>query len=92
MGLVEARPRTGPRRMARRAGMTLASGWLVLFATGCQVPGMGTSSGQAESQAQGDGQQITVAVVPGFGNAPLQVGVKDGLFSRHGQAENRRWN
>ncbi len=70
--------------MARRAGMTLASAWLVLSATGCQVPGMGTSSGHSESQAQGDGQQITVAVVPGFENAPLQVGVKDGLFAQHG--------
>ncbi len=70
--------------MARRAGMTLASAWLVLFATGCHVPGMGTSSGQDASQAQGGGQQITVAVVPGFENAPLQVGVKDGLFAQHG--------
>src|SRR6266568_2695234 len=84
LGLVAARPRTGPRRMARRAGMTLASAWLVLFATGCHVPGMGTSSGQDASQAQGGGQQITVAVVPGFENAPLQVGVKDGLFAQHG--------
>jgi NitT/TauT family transport system substrate-binding protein len=66
--------------MLRRSGMTLASAWLVLFATGCHVPGTGASSGQA----QGGGQQITVAVVPGFENAPLQVGVKDGLFNRHG--------
>ena len=70
--------------MACRAGMTLASAWLVLFATGCHVPGMGTSSGRPTGQAQGGGQQITVAVVPGFENAPLQVGVKDGLFARHG--------
>ena len=28
--------------------------------------------------------QITVAVVPGFENAPLQVAVKDGLFTQHG--------
>jgi NitT/TauT family transport system substrate-binding protein len=45
---------------------------------------MGASSGQAGGQAQGGGQQITVAVVPGFENAPLQVGVKDGLFAQHG--------
>jgi NitT/TauT family transport system substrate-binding protein len=70
--------------MAHRAGMTLASAALVLSATGCHVPGMGASSGQAASQAQGNGQQITVAVVPGFENAPLQVGVKDGLFAQHG--------
>ena len=70
--------------MACRAGMTLASAWLVLFATGCHVPGMGTSSGRPAGQAQGGGQQITVAVVPGFENAPLQVGVENGLFARHG--------
>jgi len=64
--------------------MTLASAWLVLFATGCHVPGTGISSGQGAGQAQGGGQQITVAVVPGFENAPLQVGIKDGLFSQHG--------
>jgi NitT/TauT family transport system substrate-binding protein len=70
--------------MLRRSGMTLASAWLVLFATGCHVPMTGASSGQAAGQAQGGGQQITVAVVPGFENAPLQVGVKDGLFAKHG--------
>jgi len=70
--------------MLRRSGMTLASAWLVLFATGCHVPMMGASSGQSGGQAQGGGQQITVAVVPGFENAPLQVGVKDGLFAQHG--------
>jgi NitT/TauT family transport system substrate-binding protein len=70
--------------MARWSGMTLVSAWLVLSATGCHVPGTGTSSGQAAGQAQGGGEQITVAVVPGFENAPLQVGVRDGLFAQHG--------
>src|SRR5215471_45376 len=84
LGLGEARPRTGRGRLLRRSGMTLASAGLVLFATGCHVPMMGASSGQAGGQAQGGGQQITVAVVPGFENAPLQVGVKDGLFAEHG--------
>ncbi len=69
--------------MVRRSGMTLVSAWLVLCATGCHVPWTGNSSGQAAGQAQG-GQQITVAVVPGFENAPLQVGVRDGLFAQHG--------
>jgi len=63
--------------------MTLVSVSLVLCAAGCHVPGMGASQGQAGSQSQGS-QQITVAVVPGFENAPLQVGVKDGLFARRG--------
>jgi len=70
--------------MVRRSGMTLVSAWLVLSATGCHVPGTGTSSGQAAGQAQDGGAQITVAVVPGFENAPLQVGVRDGLFAQHG--------
>jgi NitT/TauT family transport system substrate-binding protein len=69
--------------MARRSGMTLACAALVLSAAGCHVLGTGAASGQAAGQAQG-GQQITVAVVPGFENAPLQVGVKDGLFAQHG--------
>jgi NitT/TauT family transport system substrate-binding protein len=70
--------------MVRRSGMTLVSAWLVLSAAGCHVPWTGTSSGgQAAGQAPG-GQQITVAVVPGFENAPLQVGVRNGLFARHG--------
>jgi NitT/TauT family transport system substrate-binding protein len=69
--------------MVRWPGMTLVSAWLVLCAAGCHVPGTGTSSGQSAGQALG-GEQITVAVVPGFGNAPLQVGVRDGLFAQHG--------
>src|SRR5690348_6858486 len=84
LGLGEDRPRTGRGRLLRRSGMTLASVWLVLFATGCHVLMTGASSGQSGGQAQGGGQQITVAVVPGFENAPLQVGVKDGLFAQHG--------
>src|SRR6516225_1034453 len=84
LGRVEARTRTGRGRMMRRAGMTLASASLALFATGCHVTGMGTSSGPAPGEAPGGGQQITVAVVPGFENAPLQVGVENGLFARHG--------
>ena len=63
--------------------MSLASAWLVLCAAGCHVPGTGASPGQAAGQAQG-GERITVAVVPGFGNAPLQVGVRDGIFGQHG--------
>ena len=84
MGLVMARARAGRGGMVRRPGMTLVSAWLVLCATGCHVPGTGTSSGQAAGQAQGGGEQLTVAVVPGFENAPLQVGVRDRLFAQHG--------
>jgi NitT/TauT family transport system substrate-binding protein len=42
------------------------------------VPVISSGAGRAA------GQQITVAVVPGFGSAPLQVGVKNGLFAQHG--------
>ena len=84
MGLDVARARALRAGMVRRSGITLVSAWLVLCAAGCHVPGTGTSSGQSAGQAQGGGEQITVAVVPGFENAPLQVGVRDGLFARHG--------
>ena len=60
----------------RRPGMTAVSVLLALLAAGCHVPGI--SSGQAAG-----GQQITVAVVPGVENAPLQVAVKNGLFTQH---------
>jgi NitT/TauT family transport system substrate-binding protein len=48
---------------------------LSLLAAGCHLPG--TSSGPAAGN-----QQITVAVVPGFADAPLQV-AQGGLFSQH---------
>src|SRR5690348_4219678 len=79
--LVQARPRVARGRMVRRSGLALISASLALCAAGCQL--LGTSSGQAPGQVPG-GQQITVAVVPGFENAPLQVGVKNGLFAQRG--------
>jgi NitT/TauT family transport system substrate-binding protein len=63
--------RGGPGRWT--AVLVLAG--LALLAAGCQVPWF--SSGPVLG-----GQQITVAVVPGFANAPLQVAVRDGLFTR----------
>jgi len=66
-----------PRRLrgpgCRAALLALAG--LAMLAAGCQVPW--ASSGPAPGS-----QQITVAVVPGFANAPLQVAVRDGLFTR----------
>jgi NitT/TauT family transport system substrate-binding protein len=61
----------------RRSGRALVSASLLLLATGCHV--LGIPSGQAAGN-----QQIMVAVVPGFANAPLQMAVRDGLFTRHG--------
>jgi NitT/TauT family transport system substrate-binding protein len=47
-------------------------------ASGCHVPGTG-ASGPA-----GGGGSIVVADVPGIDNAPLRVGVTDGLFRQQG--------
>jgi NitT/TauT family transport system substrate-binding protein len=68
--------RVGYSTMKRRLGTAAAAVSLVLFAGGCHV--LGSSPGQAANQ------QITVAVVPGFENAPLQVAARDGLFTQHG--------
>ena len=59
-----------------RPGAALALATLALLAAGCQVPW--ASSGSAPGS-----QQITVVVVPGFANAPLQVAIRDGLFARN---------
>src|ERR1700749_4612902 len=75
MGLVRLRTRGGRARLARRARGVLVAASLGLLATGCQA--LGGSSGQAAG-----GEQITVAVVPGFANAPLQVAVEHGLFAQ----------
>ncbi len=77
MWLVHVTARMGRDGMMRRSSLALASVSLTLLVAGCHVPG--TSSGQVAVS-----QQITVAVVPGFANAPLQVAVKNGLFTQHG--------
>jgi NitT/TauT family transport system substrate-binding protein len=56
--------------------MVLLTAALGALASGCHVPGT------ASAGAVGD-QQITVAVVPGFANIPLQAGIRDGVFARH---------
>jgi NitT/TauT family transport system substrate-binding protein len=48
---------------------------VAVLTSGCHAFGTG-ASGAAGS--------ITVAVVPGIDNAPLRVGVQDGLFQQHG--------
>jgi NitT/TauT family transport system substrate-binding protein len=69
-----------------RAGAGAAASRLALvsvsaaaLATGCHVPGTGGSG----STTTGSGS-ITVAVVKGIDNAPLKMGVQDGLFLQHG--------
>jgi NitT/TauT family transport system substrate-binding protein len=51
---------------------------LAVLASGCSFLGAGGSGG-----ASGSGP-ITVAVVPGIENAPLDVALQDGLFQQHG--------
>jgi NitT/TauT family transport system substrate-binding protein len=67
--------RNGKRRRLGRPGMVLAPAALGLLVAGCHAAPAGP--GQAVNQ------QITVASVPGFANAPLQVAVRDGLFARN---------
>ena len=75
MRLVRAWTRGRRAQLTRRSCAAVVSASLALLAAGCHVPG--GSPGQAAG-----GQQIAVAVVPGFANAPLQVAVEDGLFAR----------
>jgi NitT/TauT family transport system substrate-binding protein len=56
--------------------MVLSAAALMALATGCH--GLGAASAQAVRN-----QQITVAVVPGLANLPLQVGIRQGLFAQH---------
>lgn len=63
-----------PGRLSR-AGLIVAPAALALLAAGCHAAPAGP--GQAVNQ------QITVATVPGFADAPLQVAIRDGLFARH---------
>ncbi|HBW18027.1 MAG TPA: hypothetical protein DEH11_02905 [Actinobacteria bacterium] len=65
--------RAGARLSALR--LTLALALIAILASAC---GSSANAGSPGSQT------ITVAVVPGPGNAPLYVAVRDGLFSQHG--------
>jgi NitT/TauT family transport system substrate-binding protein len=52
----------------------------LILVAGCQFPGTGSSGGSGPT-ASGT---ITVAAAPGVANAPLYIGIRDGLFSRAG--------
>jgi len=58
--------------------ITLVMLSVTALVSGCHVPGTGGSD-----SVSGSGS-ITVAYIPGIENAPLSVGVKDGLFQQHG--------
>ena len=77
MRLVRPLARGGRAQLTRQSCAAVVAASLVLLAAGCDV------AGGPPGQAAGS-QQIAVAVVPGFANAPLQVAVDDGLFAgRH---------
>jgi NitT/TauT family transport system substrate-binding protein len=61
------------------AGVAAIVTGLILVA-GCQFPGSGSSAGSSPT-ASGT---ITVAAAPGVPDAPLYIGIRDGLFSRAG--------
>lgn len=73
MRLVKARSRVRASRLA----LAVISAALVV--SGCHVPGT-SASGQGGS----GGGQLTVGIVPGIDNAPLDVSMRNGLFSDHG--------
>jgi NitT/TauT family transport system substrate-binding protein len=52
----------------------------LILVVGCQFPGTGSSAGSSPT-ASGT---ITVAAAPGVADAPLYIGIRDGLFSRAG--------
>jgi len=63
----------------RAAGAAVAVTGLILVA-GCHVPGTG-SSAAAGPTASGT---VTVVAAPSVADAPLYIGIRDGLFSRAG--------
>jgi len=74
-----ARPwSSGRARIA--AGCAAASAVLL---AGCQLPGSGSSGALEQAPA---GSSITVASVPGVGDAPLYVAQQEGLFQQAGLA------
>ena len=75
--MVPARPwSSGRARIA--AGCAAAT---VLLLAGCQMPGSGSSAASGQAPA---GSSITVASVPGVGDAPLYVAQQQGLFKQAG--------
>jgi len=59
---------------ARRAALVTAPAAVALLVAGCHAA--------ADPPSQVQDQEITVATVPGFASAPLQVAVREGLFAR----------
>src|SRR5215472_5409876 len=66
-----------PVRCAAGVAATVTS---LLLVAGCQFPGTGSSAGSGPT-ASGT---ITVVAPPGVADAPLYIGIRDGLFTRAG--------
>jgi len=67
-------------RPGRRAASVAATAAGLILVAGCQAPGSGSSAGSGPT-ASGT---VIVAAAPGVANAPLYIGLRDGLFSRAG--------
>ncbi len=80
MRLAPARARTWygtrPLRRFRPAATAVFAGVL--------LAGCGALGGNSTSLSSSNSTTITVAAIPGIGNAPLYIAKKDGLFSQHG--------
>ena len=68
------------RRPGRHAAGAAAAAAGLILVTGCHVPGF-SSSAAAGPTASGT---VTVEAAPGVPDAPLYIGLRDGLFSRAG--------
>src|SRR5690242_14471027 len=68
------------RRPGRHAASAAAVAAGLILVTGCQVPGFSSSAGGGPT-ASGT---VTVAAAPGVPDAPLYIGLRDGLFSKAG--------
>lgn len=67
-------------RPGRRAASVAAAAAGLILVAGCHVPGF-SSSAAGGPTASGT---VTVAAAPGVADAPLYIGIRDGLFSRAG--------
>jgi NitT/TauT family transport system substrate-binding protein len=68
------------RRPGRGAAGVMATAAGLILVTGCQLPGF-SSSAAGGPTASGT---VTVEAVPGVPDAPLYIGLRDGLFSKAG--------
>jgi NitT/TauT family transport system substrate-binding protein len=67
-------------RPGRRAASVAAAAAGLMLVAGCHFPGFSSSAG-AGPTASGT---VTVVAPPGVADAPLYIGVRDGMFSRAG--------